>query len=267
MNRTGLTGAEITQDMRGYDIIFIHSSLDDAGLTAQEFRLFGHLMRRAGKGLAFASAETMGKICKLHPDTVWKAIKVLEARRMIVRERRKGQTTIIRITPPTEWVLNLPETEGHPSKPGTRNGGAAPTRNGGAPLPETEGHEGNPQRESKEGNPVPPAPKSRAELERERRDAFTAAWSAAYAAKFGQRYTVTKEDESEAAHLLRTEPPESMIEEAKAAWEKPEQKHFYCFRTTTIRWFSRHLNEVRAELRKAEPAKLPKRTTGGPADF
>lgn len=60
-----------TADSQGFEIedqrkipIFIHSELDDLGLTPEAFRVYCHLVRRAGsKGQAFPSMRSMGEKC------------------------------------------------------------------------------------------------------------------------------------------------------------------------------------------------------------
>jgi len=146
--------SHVLQETKGFNIIFIHSSLDDAGLTPQEFRLFAHLSRRAGSGEAWASAASMATACRMHQDTVWAALNELERRRMVVREARPGKTTLIRLTKPSDWNLNPPGLEGHPLKPGDGNGGTPPTPPNRVAPAGLEGHEGNPLNVSKESNPL-----------------------------------------------------------------------------------------------------------------
>ncbi len=82
---------------------FIHSSLDEAGLTVQEFRVFCHISRRANGGECYASAESMATICRIKRDTLFTAIRVLESRGMLERESKIGCPTIYRITLESHW--------------------------------------------------------------------------------------------------------------------------------------------------------------------
>ncbi len=84
-------------------VVFIHSQLDDYGLSASVFRLYCHLARRAGSGIAWPSIATMSHKCRLHPQTIRKALRLLVAHRFLLRQQRKGQTTLYRLTPPSEW--------------------------------------------------------------------------------------------------------------------------------------------------------------------
>lgn len=82
---------------------FIHSSLDEAGLTVQEFRVFCHISRRANGGECYASAESMAAICRIKRDTLFAAIRALESRGMLERESKIGCPTVYRITLEKHW--------------------------------------------------------------------------------------------------------------------------------------------------------------------
>jgi hypothetical protein len=80
--------------------LFIHSSIDDAGLSPGAFRVLGHLARRAGnKGAAFPSIRNIAKTCRMNCGTVIKAIRELEQSRFVVIDRRRGEVTIYRLFP------------------------------------------------------------------------------------------------------------------------------------------------------------------------
>lgn len=98
--------------------IFIHSELDDLGLTSKAFRVYAHLARRAGKNGAFPSYASMGKIC-FAPDLpdgqedTWKkwaiqAVKELVDAGLIHKQIRAlpdgGNTSnIYSLTPRSKW--------------------------------------------------------------------------------------------------------------------------------------------------------------------
>ncbi len=64
--------------------MFVHSCLDDYGLTASEFRVYGHLVRRASKtDKAWPKVKNMAHVCRLHPNTVRRSLKRLVFLRMI----------------------------------------------------------------------------------------------------------------------------------------------------------------------------------------
>ena len=114
-------------------VLFVHSSLDDAGLTANEFRVYCHLARRSGNaGDAFPSAQSIADVCRIHKDTVWDVLRSLERRGMVCRKPRVGMSTVYVLTTPDQWTQDAPpETEGYPSDSPTGNGGVGPTGNGG----------------------------------------------------------------------------------------------------------------------------------------
>lgn len=76
--------------------LFIHSSIDDAGLTLAEFRVLCHIARREGSDGSFASYPSIAKTCRVNKDTVAKALASLCRAGWITREQRTGQTTIFR---------------------------------------------------------------------------------------------------------------------------------------------------------------------------
>jgi hypothetical protein len=140
---------EAEQSTRGFNVIFIHSTLDDAGLTPDQFRVFAHVSRRASSGKCTAAGATMAKICRIHPDTLKRCIAELVRRKMLNKTERPGRTNLWRITSPDEWDLTCNTVDGK-RKPGrpkaypleTKGGDPLETK-GGDPL-ETKGAEGSP---------------------------------------------------------------------------------------------------------------------------
>jgi hypothetical protein len=112
---------ELKHDTREFNVIFVHSRLDDYGLPASVFRVYYHLARRAGSGCAWPAVAGISTACRLHPDTVRSALRLLTAHRMLLREPRPGTTTLYRLTsasawrPPTRIDGNTDETDTPPS--------------------------------------------------------------------------------------------------------------------------------------------------------
>ncbi|RYD29577.1 MAG: helix-turn-helix domain-containing protein [Verrucomicrobiaceae bacterium] len=78
--------------------MFVHSAVDDAGLSLKAFRVLGHLHRRAGKSeYAWPGVETMADATGLNGKTVKRALKELVAAGFIIREPRKGTSTAYRL--------------------------------------------------------------------------------------------------------------------------------------------------------------------------
>ena len=131
-------------DLSESNIVFIHSALDDAGLSPAAFRVYCHLARRTlhSRMDKWPSAPAMAKVCRVHKDTVWKALKELIERGMIERESRTNTTSRHIITSPTKWTK---ERVG--GKEGSAENEGRPTaENEGRPPAESKGHEGNPEK-------------------------------------------------------------------------------------------------------------------------
>lgn len=134
---------------------FIHSALDDYGLTAAQFRVFCHIRRREdGRNRACeASIQKMAKVVRLNKDTVADCLKFLTANRLISKVYRSGDTCSYRVLPRDQWCLPVGNeglgarkltTKGSPQITGTDAGKA-----GLGDPQELRGYKGNPF----EGNP------------------------------------------------------------------------------------------------------------------
>lgn len=109
---------------------FIHSELDEAGLSVFAFRIYCHLKRRSGKnGVAWPGAVSMAKICRMGQSSVRDAIAELEARGMLSVERGRGgaESNHYHILSKATW------TEPPAYAPPVARGGRA--RSAGSPLP------------------------------------------------------------------------------------------------------------------------------------
>ena len=129
---------------------WISAAMDDAGLTASEFRVLAHVCRRAGDGAngrgCDSSIATMAKACRVHPDRLSQTLKRLVDIQWLTVEERAGRT----------WVYYPQIPEVHPP---ANNGGAEihptpecrphPPTNKGVDPPTNKGDEGKP-----EGNPL-----------------------------------------------------------------------------------------------------------------
>lgn len=100
--------------------IFVHSDLDDYGLSPAEFRLYGHLSRRQGDQGAFASIASMAEVCRLHPQTIRKALRTLAQRHMIKIHSRLGETHLIHLRPKHDWHPPATPASSSPASPPKR---------------------------------------------------------------------------------------------------------------------------------------------------
>lgn len=106
------------QDRRDIPV-FIHRELDDLGLSAVAFRLYCHLARRAGSGMAWPSYQSMGDHCYMgqaeagrRRNIAIEAMKELVERGLIKKVIRKdgdvNETNLYYLTPRDEWGGSTP---------------------------------------------------------------------------------------------------------------------------------------------------------------
>ena len=126
-------------------LLFVHSSLDDAGLDLPSFRILAHLARRAdGNGIAFPSMKSVAKICRINKDTVAKKLRELVKAGWLRRVKRPGLSTGFVLQEPIRNE-GISDKEGYPSKQDP------PIRNEGSRVIRREGSEGNPIKVIHEG--------------------------------------------------------------------------------------------------------------------
>lgn len=111
---------------RSTGAIFVRSELDDYGLTLAQFRLYGHISRRAGPKGCFESVPNLAKCCRMKPETARKALTFLAQQKLILLTPRSGESHFCKLTPILSW---LP----HPSRKGV---GVAPPERGERGTPE-----------------------------------------------------------------------------------------------------------------------------------
>lgn len=83
--------------------IFIHSALDDYGLSAIEFRVYARLARRCGRGSAFESVPNMAKDFEVADRTIQRSLKVLVKANLISETIRPGKPTLYILNPQKVW--------------------------------------------------------------------------------------------------------------------------------------------------------------------
>ncbi|HET6886620.1 MAG TPA: helix-turn-helix domain-containing protein [Candidatus Udaeobacter sp.] len=142
------------------DPTFIHSRVDDLGLTVYEFRVYCHLKRRSNHGVAWPGIASIARVCRMHKMTAVKAIKGLEERKMVTVTRVEGEGNRYRLTKPSAWreeakVDNGTSIKGITVEYKIDNGTSAVLDNGRIST------EGYPKEENPiEDTPIPPAPLS-----------------------------------------------------------------------------------------------------------
>jgi hypothetical protein len=82
----------------------VGSEIDQAGLSAIEFRIYAHLVRRADRnGECFPSLSDICQYCKCEKKTAIKAIEVLETRKFIACQKRFHKPTLYQLRPAQDW--------------------------------------------------------------------------------------------------------------------------------------------------------------------
>jgi hypothetical protein len=106
---------------------FIHSSLDDYGLSPSEFRIYCHVNRRAGRpGKCSESLKNIAEHCQYCPDITRDALRRLTSLKILRLNYIKGHGNEYRLNPPREWApvaIDLPlgkNTRGIKSEGGPR---------------------------------------------------------------------------------------------------------------------------------------------------
>jgi hypothetical protein len=111
---------------------FIHSSLDDYGLTPQQFRIVCRIARR---GACSESIPNMAARCKMHPKTVAEVLRFLLEHQLVTKENHAGKPSVYRLYAPATWQP-LPPPNGYPPQTDTR------VFKWGDYHPQTDTHEG-----------------------------------------------------------------------------------------------------------------------------
>jgi len=105
---------------------FIHSRLDEYGLSSVEFRLY---CRVARCGDCWQTVETIAAGCRVGVKTVRSGLKFLVGRGLLSKEPRIGTTQIYRCTPFDAWLPPLAVNTGGLK----RKGGTVKRNHGGLP--------------------------------------------------------------------------------------------------------------------------------------
>lgn len=93
---------------------FVGSGVDDSGLNVYQFRILGHLHRRAGKnGRAFPSVASMAATCQIGERVVRRTLQELLDQSLITATKRPGRSTVY--TPAAAKRDPLPISQGPPA--------------------------------------------------------------------------------------------------------------------------------------------------------
>jgi hypothetical protein len=85
-------------------IAFIHKELDDFGLDPYSFRVYSHIVRRAGNGgECWESNKNMADVCCMSESQVKRSLALLVKYGLIFKESRLGTTDLYRVAPRSNW--------------------------------------------------------------------------------------------------------------------------------------------------------------------
>jgi len=88
--------------------INLNSKLDDFALDPYEFRVYGHVARRAGKsGECFSRVEDMASVCKMSTRKVRYSLRFLcEAGLLLEQKKPNRKTVTYKLAPMESWAEN-----------------------------------------------------------------------------------------------------------------------------------------------------------------
>ena len=242
---------EVRQDRSEMDVIFVHSELDDRGLSAAEFRVYCHLARRAGKGTAFPGIRSIAEKCALAGGTVMSAIKSLESSGMITASRTTGQTTRYVLTAKSKWTP-LPNLI-HP--PTVSNGATGCIKPNYATV-SNGATKGNPVKVIQEGNPSSASGGSESEYQK-----FIRLWDIEHQKHFSRKYSFVNMARDGAAVKALLKIPdataESLMATVRLAWaaaKRDPNKNWWCSKLITIHNLKDNFEKIAAETASKKPA-------------
>lgn len=143
--------------------VFIHSELDDYGLSCVEFRVYARLARRSGSGAAFESVPRMAADFEVSDRTVQRALRVLVRSQLVAERPRDGKPTLYTLNPRSAWLPKAqlqairddvankakPEAGGDTTAGGVEKGAGVTPRTGVGVTPQPD--EGSPPEGTTEG--------------------------------------------------------------------------------------------------------------------
>jgi hypothetical protein len=114
-------------------LFIVHSLLDDLPLTAVEFRLYAHAVRRGGLGGNYwESVPNAARHCGVRPATLRRALKrLLQLELLNLAEKPPGRTWTYMITHPDNWTCQpLPNKDPRPKSRVVSNRKGTPLKRG-----------------------------------------------------------------------------------------------------------------------------------------
>jgi hypothetical protein len=216
-------------------VVFIHIRLDELGLTPEEFRIYCHLARRAGKKMAWPSVGKISEDCMIGHNMVRTALQSLAAAQLITIEIIPGGSNHYRLTDPEDWkpqaLIRPPKKQKQAHTPPeisrgenehtpTETGRGTPPEIGRTPLPKS-GDEIDKGNISNLKSPTETGNSSSAHHE------FIKVWCSSYEEAFGRTYMFDGGRDGKAVReLLRTPglTTETILRVAAKAWRRIDDR-------------------------------------------
>lgn len=134
--------------------IFVHSDIDDAGLSPHQFRVYAHLARRSNDRAAWPAISSIARVCRMDQKSVRAAIKALVERGFLSVTERPGKTSLYRLS--ASLVLNEDGAgeNGAPLAKGTTHPGPDSCQMALGNPSQMAPEEDTPRRRSPEDNPI-----------------------------------------------------------------------------------------------------------------
>jgi len=142
-------------------VAFIPSQLDDAGLSAAEFRVFCRVKRR---GICSESIANIAAGCRLNTKTVKAVLKRLVVWSLVSKQKRSGETSMLICNPPSKWTLPGPKQTLGQTRPQVVRGTGREAKAAPRDLGQTEPHKGSPSKVSPNKGRTPPSHAQRGKL-------------------------------------------------------------------------------------------------------
>lgn len=104
---------EVPNVVQTLPIPFIPSWYDEYGLSIFEWRVYGHIVRRAGtSGVCWESVTNIADMCMISRNSTLKALGGLtEVHKLLVRNKRVGETDEYSLAPQSEWASPVPRED------------------------------------------------------------------------------------------------------------------------------------------------------------
>lgn len=207
----------VLQPQDEFNVVFIHSAMDDAGLSPYAFRIYCHLSRRANRdNKAWPGKASMARACCLSESSVQRALKELQVRHMVKIKACEGgrDTNVYILTPPSLWT-GFPQEGVLQDPPGGSTGHPKVLHEGNPSSPSNEDKALKEKKESPKADP--------------RHQEVVTIWHDLYKQRFGTAYAKDKKDYAMLSTFLKNNPsikPADMENAVDQIWTREVKAKF-----------------------------------------